>query len=523
MLKRLSSWHSNPVYTVETLRRMETAAAGSLPPHTLMQRAGKAVARLAQARFPHARRIVVLAGTGNNGGDGLIAAVQLRQAGRDVHVLACGAASLDDWISRLPEDAAWAWGEAQAARLPCSAIPQTDALPAADLYLDALLGLGLTGPVREQTATVILALNAQIQTPVLSVDLPSGLDADRGVFHNVCVHATVTLSLLGLKPGACTGPAAPLCGELWSDDLDAVAHTATADVRHTAARLGRDMAGPLLPNLARAAHKGQRGDVRVIGGAAGMTGAALLSARAATRLGAGRVLVGLLDPHAPKVDSFAAELMLRSTNSLLDAPGARGCLLLGPGAGTDARARAALYRALAAPVPLVLDADGLNLLAAAESELHSLLQQRTAPSILTPHPLEAARLLACTVDAVQADRLQAARDLARRYAAWVVLKGRGTVISSPQLNLWINATGNGLLATAGSGDVLAGAIAALISATSNAACVPAAVWLHGRAADLFFAHHGDAGLCAADLPYWIARAWNEVPTPAAPGTMTSYE
>ncbi|MBN2691292.1 MAG: NAD(P)H-hydrate dehydratase [Burkholderiaceae bacterium] len=506
MLKRLSSQQSEPVYSTQSLREQEAAAARTLPPHTLMQSAGRAVARLVQARFPHARRIVVLAGAGNNGGDGLVAATHLHALGRDVQILACGAATLGDWAARLPPDAAWAWNAAQAAAVQSAAPTPPHALPEADLYLDALLGIGLTGPVRGPTAAVIEALNAQTRAPVLSVDLPSGLDADRGGYSNVCVRATVTLSLLGLKPGLCTGPGAPLCGELWGDDLDLPDTLQAATPAPTAIRIGADSVRPLLPNLPHAAHKGQRGDVQVIGGAAGMTGAALLAARAAARLGAGRVFVGLLDAHAPTVDLVAPELMLRTPAELLRSARKTGCVVFGPGEGIDPSARTALELALIQSAPLVLDADALNLLAQ-DADLRTALRQRTTLTVLTPHPLEAARLLGIPVEQVQADRLQAARDLARRHGAWVVLKGAGSVIASPQSALWINSTGNGLLATAGSGDVLAGTIAALLSATNRAQSLLAAVWLHGGAADRYAALRGDAGLSAAQLPQWIARCW----------------
>jgi hydroxyethylthiazole kinase-like uncharacterized protein yjeF len=471
-----------------------------------MQRAGLAVARLAQARFPHARRIVVLAGAGNNGGDGIVAATHLHALGREVQILASGAATLGDWATRLPPDAAWAWNAAQTAAVPSAAHTPPYALPEADLYLDALLGIGLTGPVRDPTAAVIEALNAQTRAPVLSVDLPSGLDADRGSYSNACVRATVTLSLLGLKPGLCTGPGAPLCGELWSDDLDLPEPPQAAISAPTVTWTGADRVRPLLPNLPRAAHKGQRGDVQIIGGAAGMTGAALLAARAAARLGAGRVFVGLLDAQAPALDLVAPELMLRTPAELLRSARKTGCVVFGPGAGIDSSARTALELALMKPAPLVLDADALNLLAQ-DADLRAALRQRVALTVLTPHPLEAARLLGISVEQVQADRLQAARDLAQRHGAWVVLKGAGSIMASPQRALWINSTGNGLLATAGSGDVLAGTIAALLSATNRAESILAAVWLHGGAADRYAALHGDAGLSAEQLPQWIARCW----------------
>lgn len=512
MLRRLDTLKTEPLHRTATLRAIEQAAARALPAHTLMQRAGQAVARLVQARFPHAQRIVVLAGTGNNGGDGMVAAQRLHAAGRDVRVLACGADSLNTWVSRLPPDAAWAWEMARAAGVACASHTPDAALPDADLYLDALLGIGISGPVRAATAACIAALNAQTRTPVLSVDVPSGIDADHGSCGNVCVRATVTLHLLGLKSGLCTGASLALCGESWFDDLDLPASLHDVDTAPIALRQGADRLRALFPDLLHAAHKGERGDVLVIGGAAGMTGAALLAARTAARLGAGRVFVGLLDPRAPGVDPLAPELMLRAPDALLRTASKRGCVVFGPGAGSSASARDALEQALAQPLALVIDADGLNLLthAEAQSQLLALLRARRSATVLTPHPLEAARLLGCDVQQVQGDRLRAAQMLAQRYGAWVVLKGAGSVIASPLQALWINPTGNGLLATAGSGDVLAGAIAAMIAASGNAEALRAAVWLHGHAAELAAMRHGPTNFTAQDLPWWIASAWAEI-------------
>jgi len=504
---RLSSFSSIALRNTAQLRRLEHDAAQTLPPGTLMRRAGLAVARLVQARFAHARRIAVFVGPGNNGGDGLAAALHLQRAGRDVLVLACGNTALQSWAARLPPDAAGVWQDVQARQIPCRLLSAADDLPAADLYIDALLGIGLSGPVRDPLVATVRALQTPDCPPILSVDLPSGLDADRGTSGPECVRATVTLSLLGVKPGLCTGPQAWRCGEVWHDDLGV---QPPASLVPAARWLGADVVRAALPHLPQAAHKGRRGDVRVIGGAAGMIGAALLAARTAAHLGAGRVHVGLLAPLTAQVDAQAPELMLRPPDSLLGGSVAAGCLLFGPGAGTAAAARDALQRALADPLPLVLDADGLNLLTTGSDneELQAAVRQRTALTVLTPHPLEAARLLGTTVAAVQADRLRAACDLSTRFSAWVVLKGAGSVIASPQQELWVNSSGNGLLATAGSGDALAGAIAALLAARPHPHSVHAAVWLHGAAADAFLARRGPAGFCASALPEWMARAWN---------------
>jgi hydroxyethylthiazole kinase-like uncharacterized protein yjeF len=492
-----------PVHLEAGLRCIEQQAAARLPPHTLMRRAGVALARLARARFPHARRVLVLCGPGNNGGDGMIAAAELQRHGVQVELLlaACGDPRAPD-PARHPEDWRWAHGVALAAGLnPIAwADPAAkDAWQDAELVLDALLGIGLRRAPDGEIGAAIAAL-AGISAPVLAADLPSGLAADTGCAPGAVVQAAVTLTLLGLKPGLFGGPAAGTCGELWFDDLDVAAPaggavqpgTAQSGVARPAAHLSPGAAAwAALPPLHAAAHKGARGDVQVFGGAAGMSGAVLLSARAALALGAGRVFAAMLDPAAPTLDPLRPELMLRRPQALLrqmlDAP-TPGCAVFGPGAGLGDDARDLLAQLLTLERPMVIDADGLNLLAAQDRNgaLWSALRARRVPAWLTPHPREATALLGLDAAAVQADRLQAARQLAALSGAHCVLKGAGSVIAARDGSLWINPSGNGLLATAGSGDVLAGALAACIARSADAGAGPglAAVWLHGAAADL---------------------------------------
>lgn len=489
------------------LRAMEAAAAGTADHPVLMARAGLSVARLTRALWPHARRAVVWAGPGNNGGDGLVAARHLREAGWQVRVLACGAASLDAWHARLPADAAWAARQLEAAGgTPALWLPGDPAPADADVAIDALLGIGLRNAPRQDISAAVQAMNAA-GLPVLAVDVPSGLDAVTGTAAGAVVQADATLSLLGLKPGLCTGPAAPCCGALWMDDLD----VAEADRPPPAARtIGADTARRVLPDLRAAAHKGKRGDVAVIGGATGMVGAALLAARSAQMLGAGRVFAGLLAQGAPVVDPVHPGLMLRPVESLLERlaeqkPGSRTVAVFGPGAGIDGAAAKCLDVLLSSAVPLVIDADGLNLLARAAPR-----KPRTAPLILTPHPLEAARLLEQDVQTVESDRIAATRALAERHGAWVVLKGGGSVVCAPDGAAWINPTGNGLLATAGSGDVLAGAAGALLAATGTPRSLLAAVWLHGRAADEAAAQDHAGAFHAERIAGRMAAAWNRL-------------
>jgi hydroxyethylthiazole kinase-like uncharacterized protein yjeF len=449
-----------PLHDAAAIRRIEAAAAAALPPHSLMQRAGLAVARLALAIAPHARTVWIACGPGNNGGDGFEAAVLLRRWGKDPVVTWTG----DE--ARMPEDA-----RASLQRARAGGVTFTDAVPAdADLCVDALLGIGSTRAPEGRLLQHVQHLNA-LAAPVLAVDLPSGLDADTGRAQ-AHVRATHTLGLLALKPGLFTGHGRDAAGTVWFDDLQ-------VDAGAEAPRAW--LAGPpaASPRL-HASHKGSYGDVAVVGGAAGMAGAALLAARAALHHGAGRVFVGFLDPSAPGLDPLQPDLMVRPVTSL-----DLGAMTVACGCGGGDAVAAVLPRALAARA-LVLDADALNAIAA-DPQLQAQLAargRRAAPTVLTPHPLEAARLLGTDTRAVQADRLAAARELAVRYGSVVVLKGSGTVVAAPDGRCWINPTGNARLAIAGTGDVLAGMVAARLASGEDAvAAATAAVYLHGLAAD----------------------------------------
>jgi ADP-dependent NAD(P)H-hydrate dehydratase / NAD(P)H-hydrate epimerase len=482
-----SAW---PLHDAAASRRAEAAALAQVPPHTLMQRAGLGVARLARALAPHARRVLVAAGPGNNGGDGLVAARHLHQAGLAVrvHLLAD--------IDQLPADAARAWAAARDAGVPIDAgPPQTDG---ADLVIDALLGLGGRPALAPQMRAAIEPINRSA-CPVLAVDLPSGLDPDTGQPRgDLAVRATATLSLLTLKPGLFTGAGRDHAGEVWFDELG-------ADAGHGTARLlGRDDAIAAARPWRHALHKGSFGDMAVVGGAPGMGGAAWLAAAAGLTAGAGRVVLSLLDAAAP-FDTGRPELMPRHAWWTAPPPVlAASTVVCGCGGGQAVAA--ALPALLGHAGRLVLDADALNAIAA-DPALATLLHARGArarPTVLTPHPLEAARLLGCSVAQVQHDRIAAAMALAARHACVVVLKGSGSVVAAPGAQPCINPTGNAALASAGTGDVLAGWIGgtwasqAATAGARQAAC--ASVWLHGRAADVFTARRGrTAPLRAADL------------------------
>jgi hydroxyethylthiazole kinase-like uncharacterized protein yjeF len=466
-MQRITSATIAELFDIAATRRIEQAAAAALPAHALMQRAGLAVARLAMAIAPHARTIWVACGPGNNGGDGFEAAAQLRHRGFFPVVTFLG----DE--SRLPPDAKASLQRARDAGVTFASTPPS----AYELVIDALLGIGSTRPPEGTMAEWLANMHASAR-PVLSVDVPSGLNADTGTLtHGIEPAQTSTRScvtFLTLKPGLFTAQGRDAAGAVWFDDLGCGAFK-----DQPAARIA---GAPEARRRAHASHKGSFGDVAVIGGALGMAGAALLAGSAALHSGAGRVFVGLLDPSAAPVDIAQPELMLRDARTL-DLSGMTAVC----GCGGAKAVVELLPRALSTAAALVLDADALNAIAA-DGALQAQLVLRGkggAPTVITPHPLEAARLLGCPVGEVQADRLAAARQLAARFGVVTVLKGSGTVVAdargAPPI---INLTGNARLATAGTGDVLAGMIGAALAMRQTAfEAAHEAVWQHGHIAD----------------------------------------
>ncbi len=467
-----------PLYDLAATRGIEQQAQRALPPNTLMQRAGLSLARLALALAPHARGIWVIAGPGNNGGDGFEAALHLHRWGKRVAV-----SSLADAASQ-PADAREAQQRAQAAGV--SITSDADIGFAPDLAIDALLGIGARRAPDDRIGAWIRRINA-LACPVLAADIPTGLHADTGTALGPdLVIASHTLSLLTLKAGLFTGLGRDHCGSVWLDTLEVDAAQATPSAWLSAA----SAVHALLPARKHAMHKGSFGDVAIVGGAPGMSGAALLAARAALAAGAGRVFVDLLDPHGATLDLLRPELMLRP-GWADGTPATLRSSLVVCGCGAGDVARKVLPKLLSHVDRLLLDADALNAIAA-DTSLQSQLAARAGRghvTLLTPHPLEAARLLGCAAAQVQADRIGAATRLANAWNCVVVLKGSGSVIAAPGRAAHVNPTGSAALASAGTGDVLAGwlggwwsqgAAAAGVSAAFDAA--RGAVYLHGHAA-----------------------------------------
>ncbi len=455
-----------PLLDAAAARAHEAAARAACPPGTLMARAGLATARLALALAPRARRVVVLCGPGDNGGDGLVAARHLGLAGLEVlvhRILGSRPPSADTAaaLAALPS--------AGLAATPCPA-----QLPPVDLAIDALLGLGTTRAPDGELARAIDTLRRQA-APVLAIDLPSGLHPDTGcVLGDAAVVAHATLCPLSLRPGCFTADGRDHAGEVWLDDLG---HPATAP---TAWLAGAASATP----RPHASHKGRFGDVLVVGGATGLQGAVVLAAEAALAAGAGRVFLVPLADTAPPA---RPELMTR-TAAWSAEPGVLANATVVAGCGGGDRIAAALPPLLAHAARLVLDADALNAVAA-NTALRAALQARTRrgrPTVLTPHPLEAARLLGTTSRAVQGDRFAAATALAAATGAVVLLKGSGSLIASPGRIPVVNPTGNAALASAGTGDVLAGWLGGRWAGQPDREAetlAAEAAWQHGLAAD----------------------------------------
>ncbi|MBS0453928.1 MAG: NAD(P)H-hydrate dehydratase [Proteobacteria bacterium] len=463
-MRRITSHSRDELFDVAASRRIEQAAAAQLAAHTLMRRAGLAVARLAAAIAPDSRCIWIACGPGNNGGDGFEAAAQLHTRGFGVHVSFAGEES------KLPADALDALQRARQAGVPVAAEPPRHY----DLAIDALLGLGATRGPAGVMAQWLDRMYRQ-DRPVLSVDLPSSLDADTGVAAFDFGHAQDRhcLSLLTLKPGLFTAQGRDAAGQVWFDDLGC-----SPGAESPAALLN---APPPDEARAHATHKGSYGDVAVLAGAPGMAGAALLAASAALHGGAGRVFVALLDRTQPALSAIQPELMFRDPASL---DWSHLTTVCGCGGGTEVQAW--LPRLLGLAPRIVLDADALNAIAA-DGALQAQVAARKnkgQQTVLTPHPLEAARLLGCDTATIQRDRLAAAQSLAQRFQAVVVLKGSGSIIAAPDATPFINLSGNARLATGGTGDVLAGMIGARLAGGQDAmASARAAVWRHGALAD----------------------------------------
>jgi len=476
-----------PVFLASEIREIEQALLSQPTPPPLMSRAGIAVAEFARDLLgDRGKRVLVLAGPGNNGGDAFVAARQLKQWWYDVTVVFVGTQI------KLPIDAKAALADWRA-----SGGALHESIPADGdwhLIVDGLFGIGLERPLDGKPAELVDWSNAS-GIPILAVDIPSGLHADSGRVLGCAMRARHTLTFIGLKAGLLTLDGPDYAGEV---RLETIGVDLPESTQPRGRRIERTLIATVLPLRRRNSHKGTFGNVGLLGGAPGMVGAALLAGRAALKLGAGRVFVGLF-ADSPGVDLLQPELMLRPAQDVLKMEDL-DCIAVGPGLGASQAAQHALAAALLHKAPLVLDADALNLLAA-DPKLQKTLAARSAASILTPHPAEAARLLGISTDKIQHDRIAAARTLSSRFNAAVVLKGNGSICALKNGDWFVNTSGNPGMASAGMGDVLTGIIASLVAQGGDPdLALLAGVHLHGLAADrLVAAGVGPAGLTASEV------------------------
>ena len=500
--------HLTPIYRTADIRTLERRAVGVPDPPPLMERAGLAAAKLAREIAGHGGRpIVVFAGPGNNGGDAFVLARHLKSWWFDVTV------SFSGDREKLSQDAQAAFDAWRAAGGDVTAdMPRADEC---GLVVDGLFGIGLQREIGGAYAERVAWINAA-RARVLALDVPTGIESDSGRVLGTAVRATHTMTFIALKPGLLTLDGPDHCGALHIASLALDTRALLEPAGHV---IGPEAIPAALPRRRLNTHKGDYGSTGIIGGATGMAGAAVLAGRAALNLGAGRVYVGFAALDVPAFDPVQPELMFRSADEVL-ALDHLTCLAAGPGLGQSAEAKRHLTAALSQALPLVIDADALNMIAADE-KLAAALASRSAPAVLTPHPAEAARLLHVSTREVQKDRLYAAVELAKTFRAGVVLKGAGSICAWPDGQWSINTSGNPGMASAGTGDVLSGIIAALLTQGASAeGALEAAVHLHGAAGDALVAKGcGPVGLTAGELigaAREIVSAVTKAPAPSLP-------
>ncbi len=489
------------LYTAKQVRGLDNTAIHELgiKGYKLMCRAGRAVVDVAVERFPDAGRWLIMCGPGNNGGDGYVVARLAVKAGVDVTVC-----SLVD-PRQLKGDAAraytdWQVGGGEVLNWP---LPEDDSY---DLALDALLGTGIDREVGGEYRGAIAYLN-RLDCPRLAIDIPSGLNADTGCIMGCVVRAQSTVTFVGRKRGMYTADGPDNCGVIHFDGLSIPAEAASGLDDSAGNLLTEGLLLEIPLRRPRNSHKGSFGHVLAVGGIKGMGGAIRLCGEAALRSGAGKVTLATDPAHAGMINLVRPELMVKAVDSgaeLLALLESEYVVAVGPGLGTTDWSASLLKSCFDSKALLVVDADGLNLLA---------LQSRRAPVsrdhwILTPHPAEAARLLDCSVSEIQQDRVHSATAIARRFGACVVLKGCGTVVADASGQYAICPVGNPGMATAGSGDVLTGIVAALLGqglSCFDSACV--GVLAHAMAGDRAAAKLGEMGLIAGDITDALPGVW----------------
>lgn len=492
-----------PLATAAAIRSLERRLFRRVPPAVVMARAGRVAARHAllmrgASRLP----VLVLAGPGNNGGDALVAACALHRAGVPVQVARLGGGK-----NASPERKAAEQRWARLGGAPQRSLADGDFA----LVVDGLFGIGLARPLRGLAADWAARINA-MPCPVLALDVPSGLCADSGCPRGPVIRASQTITFFCGKPGLHTGAGPQYSGTVRVEPLLFGGGPQLPEPGGVLVERLPDMAAI---RRGRDAHKGSQGSLALVGGSPGMQGALVLAARAAVRLGAGRVHALSLDEHCTQ-DPAAPEAMWRPLSGAELKPDA-DCLVMGMGMAQESIGPDLLEALLAHPACLVIDAGMLGLLAG-NDRLRKLVAERRAPTILTPHPAEAARLAGCTTGAVQQGRISTALALASAFNAHLALKGAGTVMASPDGTWAICASGNPGLAQAGAGDLLSGFTGAIAARLGRAGhtddgaarvALEAAVWLHGHTADILARRAGGPeGLRLDAMPETAARIIN---------------
>ncbi|MDM8567200.1 NAD(P)H-hydrate dehydratase [Candidatus Halobeggiatoa sp. HSG11] len=483
-----------PLYSASQVRELDRIAIEEMgiPGACLMERAGSVTFQILKSHWPQAHRIAVLCGIGNNSGDGYVLARLAHLAGYEVIVLQVGD------TDKLKNDALNAFK----LMVNIGLIAQTftaKKLTIVDVIVDALFGTGINRNLRGQWQEVIEATNI-CDCPVLSVDIPSGLNADTGTVLGIAIQAEATVSFIGLKQGLFTGSGPEHCGKIYFDDLQ-IPSIAYKQLKTNITRF--DCYDLILPKRSRIAHKGYFGHVLVIGGDSGMTGAVRLAAEAAARIGAGLVSVATRNIHAAIINLTRPEIMVHGVETpeeLIPLLDKASVIAIGPGLGQSLWARAMLEAVKDVVKPVVVDADALNLLAKTPF--------RFINSVLTPHPGEAARLLEKSTTTIHNDRLAAVRALQIRFGNVCVLKGAGTLIAGPENAINICNSGNPGMACGGMGDVLTGVIAGLLAqGLSSYEAASVGVYIHGKAGDQA-ALDGERGLLPSDLMPWLRHYAN---------------
>ena len=477
------------LYTAEQTRELDKTAIEhfEIPGFKLMKRAGAAVFNAMTQRWDK-QQVSVFCGAGNNAGDGYIIAGLAKTAGWPVDIY-----YLSD-PNKLSGDASLAYQFARERNVPVHAFDPGQIFEQG-IFVDALLGTGITGEVRENYVQAITKINDS-GNYVIAVDIPSGLSADTGMIAGVAIRADLTVTFIGLKQGLLTGDAVDHCGEIIFDALE-IPDDVYPFVRPASHRLDYERLISALPRRRRSAHKGSYGHVLVVGGDSGYGGAVMMAAEAAVRSGAGLVSVGTKAEHIAPLLSQVPAVMARNvanTHDLQTLLEVASVVVIGPGLGKSAWSEQMLQSALASGLPLVIDADALNLLSRKNID-----KTREQAWIMTPHPGEAARLLQQTVAEVQQDRFAAAIQLQKKYDASILLKGAGSITCSASQGIGVSVYGNPGMASGGMGDVLSGIIGGLLAQqVQPEIALELGVCIHGKAADMA-SEAGERGMTATDL------------------------